>query len=271
VAQKPDLIILAAQSPTALGGDLKTAHEEGIPVIVTGALQAPSPYFTAQYVPVEDVVTHTFDEWLFGQVEERIGEEGEGTIAAFQAPTVGPGVVERDVQRKADLKKYPNLSEVTHDIDLPNAIQDTLEQTKTFVQQNSDLEALWQTCEFCAPPMAQALDQLGLQGEERPFTGAFYTTKQSREMIKNGELSGAVEINWPEMSWVTMDQALQYWARKAPFAKNNEVFENGYGIKMLQPWIMTEENVGEDPAVVSNQGEDYKTYFETKWQAEFGK
>ncbi|MBS1878897.1 MAG: substrate-binding domain-containing protein [Actinobacteria bacterium] len=268
VAQNPSLIILSAQSPAVLGGDLKTASERHIPVIVEGALQAPSPYFTAQYVPNEKLITKALDKWLFGLVEERIGEE-KGVVAAFQAPTVGPGVNERDEQRRADLKSYPNLSEQTHDIDLPNAIQDTLAQTKTFAQQNPDLQALWQTCEFCAPPMGQALTQLGLQGEKRPFTGAFYTTKQSREMIKTGELSGAVEINWPAMSWVAMDQALQYWARKTPFAKTNAVFQNGYGIEMLEPWIVTQENVG-NPAVVNNEGEDYVTYFETKWNAEFG-
>ena len=180
VAQKPDLIITEADATSALGGGLKTASEEDIPVIMTGALQAPSPYLTAQYVPDEKFQTKVLDEWLFGLVEERIGDE-KGVIAAFQAPTVGPGVVERDEQRALDLKEYPNLSEVTHDIDLPNAVQDTLSQTKTFVQQNSDLAALWQTCDFCAAPMVQGLSELGLQGEERPFSAAFYTTKQTRE------------------------------------------------------------------------------------------
>jgi ABC-type sugar transport system substrate-binding protein len=178
-------------------------------------------------------------------------------------------VVERDEQRAADLQNYPNLSQETHDIDLVNAVQDTLSQTKSYAQQNSDLQALWQTCDFCAPPMAQALDQLGLSGEDRPFTGSFYTTEQSREMISGGKLSGAVEINFGAMSWVTLDQALEFWARKTPFAKTNAVFQDGYGIEILEPWIVTQENIG-DPAVVRNQGEDYVTYFKTKWNAEFG-
>ena len=158
----------------------------------------------------------------------------------------------------------------TNDIDLPNAVQDTLSQTKTFVQQNSDLAALWQTCDFCAAPMVQGLSELGLQGEERPFSAAFYTTKQTREQIAKGELTGALENNFGAMAWVTLDQALQFWARNTPFAKDNEVFKTGYGIEILKPWIVTEENVGDDPSVIPNGGEDYVTYFETKWNKEFG-
>jgi hypothetical protein len=39
---------------------------------------------------------------------------------------------------------------------------------------------------------------------------------------------------------------------------------------MLVPWIMTKDNVGDDFNVINNQGEDYRTYFLTKWNAEFG-
>lgn len=268
VAQSPDLILLSAAPTAALGGGLKTAADKDIPVVMIGALQAPSPSYTAQYVPDEKRLSKALNEWLFGLVSERVGDDA-ATIAAFQAPNVGQGVIDRDVQRKADLEAFPKLKQVTHDINLADAVQDTRSRTRSLVQQNPDLQALWQTCDFCAPPMAQALDQLGLQGDDRPFTGAFYTSKQSREMIKAGKLSGAVEVNYGVQSWVTLDQALQNWARKTPFAKTNAVFQDGYGIEMLQPWIVTQENVG-DPAVVRNQGEDYETYFRTKWNAEFG-
>ncbi len=268
VSQSPDLILTSAAATSALGGGLKSAADRDIPVVMIGALQAPSPYYTAQYVPDEKRLSKALNEWMFGLVNERVGD-GPATIAAFQAPNVGQGVIDRDVQRKADLEAFPNIKQVTHDIDLGDAVQDTRSRTRSLVQQNSDLQALWQTCDFCAPPMAQALDQLGLQGDDRPFTGAFYTTKQSREMIKAGKLSGAVEVNYGVQSWVSLDQALQNWARETPFAETNAVFQDGYGIEMLEPWIVTQENVG-DPAVVRNQAEDYETYFRTKWNAEFG-
>lgn len=268
VAQSPDLIILEADATAALGGGLQTAASKGIPVIMAGALQAPSKYFTAQYVPDEKKLTTVLDTFLFGKIKDRVGSKA-ATIAAFQAPQVGPGVIERDTQRGKDLKAYPNLSQQTHDIDLSNAIQDTISQTKTFVAEKPNLQAIWQTCDFCAAANSQALDQLGLSGDKRPFIGAIYTTKQTRAQIKDGKITGAVELNFGAMGWVALDQALEHWARKKPFATDNSVFTSGYGIQMLQPWIVTQDNVG-DPAVVRNQREDYVTYFETKWNAEFG-
>lgn len=268
VAQNPSLIISAASATAALGGGLKTAHDRDIPWIMVGAVQTPSPYYTAQYVPDERQLTKVLDEWLFEEIEKRHGEE-PGVVAAFQAPAVGAGVIARDEQRAEDLKAFPNLTEETHDIDLADAVQDTLQTTKQFVEQNPDLVALWQTCDFCAPPMAEALDQLGRTGDDRPLTAAIYTTKQSRDMIASERFTGAVENNFGAQAFVALDQALEFWARDKPFAEDNSVFSGGYGIEILEPWIVTKDNVG-DPGVVRNQGEDYKAYFKAKWAAEFG-
>jgi len=268
VAAKPDLIISAASPTSALGGGLKAAHDQGIPWIMTGAVQTPSEYYTAQYVPDERELSKTLNDWVFQQLQEKNGNV-EGTLVAFQAPTVGAGVIDRDKQRAEDLKAHPGLKQKTHDIDLADAVQDTIKTTKQFVQNTPDVVALWNTCDFCTPPMGQALDQLGKNGDDRPVTVGIYTTKQSREQIKAGKVSGAVENNFGAQSMVAIDQAVQHWARDTPFAKDASVFSEGYGIKILEPWIVTKDNVG-DTATVRNQGEDYETYFKTKWAAEFG-
>lgn len=268
VAAKPDLIISAASPTSALGGGLKAAHDQGIPWIMSGAIQTPSKYYTAQYVPDERELSKTLNEWVFGQLQERNGKV-EGTLVAFQAPTVGAGVIDRDKQRAEDLRAHPELKQKTHDINLADAVQDTIKTTKQFVQSTPDVVALWNTCDFCTPPMGQALDQLGKNGDDRPLTVGIYTTKQSREQIAAGKVSGAVENNFGAQSMVAIDQALQHWARDKPFAKDASVFSEGYGIKILEPWIVTKDNVG-DTSVVRNQGEDYQTYFKTKWAQEFG-
>lgn len=268
VARNPSLILASAAPTPAIAAGLKAAKERGIPWIGIGALQAPSPYLTAQYVPNEERETEMLDTWLFDLVEERVGDK-EGVIGAFQAPQVGPGVIARDTQRAKDLAGRPGLSQKTHDIDLSDPVQDTIKTTKTLVQQNPGLVALWNTCDLCAAPMGQALDQLGLSGDKRPLTAGYYTTKQSRQMIKDGKLTGAVEVNFGAMAWVALDQALEHWARGTKFAEDSTVFDKGYGIKLMQPWIVTKANVG-DVAVVHNQAEDYVTYFKTKWNAEFG-
>lgn len=270
VAQRPDLVITEAANPGAAGAGLRAASERSIPWITTGAGQTPSRFVTAEYVPDERTQTEFLDEWFFETIKERVGDE-EATIAAFQASPVGPAVRARDVQRKQDLESYPNIKEiVTHEINLANAPQDVINTTKTTLEQNPGLDGIWQTCDFCVPLNAQSVDSLGLEGDERPVIAGIYSGPETRKRISEGSIDGVVENNFEVMGWVAMDQALEHWARDKEFHPDNSVFTEAYSIDMLVPWIMTKENVGADFKVIANQGEDYRTYFLTKWNAEFG-
>jgi ABC-type sugar transport system substrate-binding protein len=271
VAQNPSIVIVEAADPGASGAGLRQAFGRKIPWIITGALQTPSRYVTAQYVPDERAQTKFLDNWFFKKIEARVGKSQPAEIGAWQAPPVGAGVRARDVQRKADLAGYPNIKETyTHDIDLPNAVQDTLNTTLNLVQQNSKIVGLWQTCDFCVGPMAQALDQLKLTGNKRPILTGIYSTRETRKAIQEGRVDGVVENNFDAMGWVAMDQALENWARGKRFWPNNSVFTKAYSLKILQPWMETKANVGTNFNVVKNNGEDFVTYFTTKWNREFG-
>jgi ABC-type sugar transport system substrate-binding protein len=270
VAQNPDLVITEAADPGAAGAGLREAASRDIPWITTGAGQTPSEFVTAEYVPDEKSQTQFLDEWFFGTIQQRVGDE-EATIIAFQASPVGPAVRARDEQRKQDLAQFPNIREiVTHEIDLANAPQDVVNTTRTALEQNPGLDGIWQTCDFCVPLNAQAVDTAGLEGEDRPVIAGIYSGPETRKRIAEGSIDGVVENNFEVMGWVAMDQALEFWARNKEFHPDNSVFTEGYSIQMLVPWIMTKDNVGDDFNVINNQGEDYRTYFLTKWNAEFG-
>ena len=270
VAQKPDIVIVEAADPGASGAGLQAAAKQKIPWIITGALQTPSKSVTAQYVPDEKAMTKTLDDWFLGKIKQRVGS-GEAEIAAWQAPPVGPGVRARDVQRKADLKRFSGFKEIfTHDIDLANAVQDTLKTTTQVVEQNPGVDGLWQTCDFCVGPMAQALDAKGLTGTERPVLAGIYSTRETRKAIREGRVDGVVQNNFEVMGWVAIDQALEVWARGKKFYPDNKVFTKAYSIPVLQTWIETKANVGSNPNLVKNNGEDYITFFTTKWNKEFG-
>jgi ABC-type sugar transport system substrate-binding protein len=271
VAQNPDIVIVEAADPGASGAGLREAFNRKIPWIVTGALQTPSRFVTAQYVPDERAQTRVLDDWFFGQIERRVGKGNAAEIAAWQAPPVGPGVRARDVQRKQDLRRYPAIKEIyTRDIDLSNPVQDTLQTTTQVVEQNPGVDGLWQTCDFCVGPMAQALDAKGLKGANRPILTGIYSTRETRKAIREGRVDGVVQNNFEAMGWVAMDQALEFWARGKPFHPNNRVFTNGYSMRLLLSWIETRANVGNNPNFVKNNGEDYVTFFTTKWNREFG-
>ncbi|HJU48002.1 MAG TPA: substrate-binding domain-containing protein, partial [Gaiellaceae bacterium] len=238
VAQNPDIIIVEAADPGASGAGLREAFNKKIPWIVTGAQQTPSKYVTAQYVPDERELTRVLDTWFFGQIEKRVGKGTAAEIGAWQAPPVGIGVRARDTQRKQDLQRYPAIKETyTHDIDLSNAVQDTLQTTQQLVEQNPGIDGLWQTCDFCVGPMAQALDTKKLTGSKRPVLTGIYSTRETRQAIREGRVDGVVQNNFEAMGWVAMDQALEFWARGKKFHPNNSVFKKGYSMRILQPWI----------------------------------
>ena len=271
VAQNPDIVIVEAADPGASGAGLQEAFKKKIPWIITGAQQTPSKFVTAQYVPDERAQTRVLDTWFFGQIEKRVGKGSAAEIGAWQAPPVGIGVRARDTQRKQDLKRFPSIKEIyTHDIDLPNAVQDTLETTLQLVEQNPGVDGLWQTCDFCVGPMAQALDTKNLTGTKRPILTGIYSTRETRQAIREGRVDGVVQNNFEAMGWVAMDQALEFWARGKKFAPNKSVFKKGYSMEILQSWIETKANVGSNTSIVKNNGEDYVTYFTTKWNREFG-
>lgn len=271
VAQKPDIVIVEAADPGASGAGLQEASRRKIPWIVTGALQTPSKLVTAQYVPNEREQTRVLDDWFFGQIERRVGKGNAAEIGAWQAPPVGPGVRARDVQRKADLARFPAIKEIfTRDIDLSNPVQDTFQTTTQLVEQNPGVDGLWQTCDFCVGPMAQALDAKGLTGSKRPILTGIYSTQETRKAIREGRVDGVVQNNFEVMGWVAMDQALEFWARGKRFYPNNQVFTKAYSMPLLQSWIETRANVGNNPNFVKNNGEDYVTFFTTKWNREFG-
>ncbi len=97
-----------------------------------------------------------------------------------------------------------------------------------------------------------------------------YSTRETRKAIREGRVDGVVQNNFEVMGWVAIDQALQAWARGKKFWPNNSVFTKAYSIPILQTWIETKANVGTNPNLVKNNGEDYITYFTTKWNREFG-
>ena len=271
VAQNPDIVIVEAADPGASGAGLREAFNNKIPWIITGAQQTPSRFVTAQYVPDERELTRVLDTWFFDRITRRVGAGTAAEIGAWQAPPVGIGVRARDTQRKLDLRRYTNIKEVyTHDIDLSNAVQDTLQTTQQLVEQNPGIDGLWQTCDFCVGPMAQALDAKKLTGDKRPVLTGIYSTRETRQAIRESRVDGVVQNNFEAMGWVAMDQALQFWARGKKFYPNNGVFKKAYSIQILQPWIETKANVGSNNNIVKNNGEDYVTYFTTKWNKEFG-
>jgi ABC-type sugar transport system substrate-binding protein len=221
------------------------------------------------YNPDQVQLTSYYDKWLFDTMKRRTSDTA--TLMSIGAPAVGLAARISETTRLAQAKATPRVDEVvTHSLDLANAVQDTLNTMNQTLDRYPNLTGTWTICDFCVPLMAQAATSHGATGDKRPVISGMFTTPQTIAGIRNGSIDGVVELPYEVSSYVALDQALQFWARKKPFYPTQKVFTKGYSLKFLQPYMLTKANIGArgKPPL---QGPDFVRYFNTKWRLEFGK
>ncbi len=269
VAQKPDAVMSDAHEPAALGSSLGDAHEEGIPWFALVVNVSPSPALI-QYGITGHEVGSVYDDWLLSEIAKRKGKDKPHSVMAIGAPALGLALLAQQQQLVADIKDHPGAQlAVLHDLDLPNAVQDTLNITKQTLGQHPDLGGTWTVCDFCVPLMAQVIDGEGLTGDARPVLGGNYTTAQSVDLMRKGKVDGVVDIPFEASIYVVFDQLLEKWARGHAIDSSAGVFSTAYSLKFMEPYMVTKENVGAS-GPIPIFGADYEDYFLAKWGAEFG-
>ena len=267
-AQKPDAIVSFLHDPATLGGGLKDAYDQGIPVIVAGAEVTPSPYVT-QYVLDETIHQRMLDKWFFAKMKAKVGKGKVAKYAAMGAPGASLASRLNETQRKADDRKDPGVTEViTHDLDLTNIVQDTIKTTTQALQQYSDLAGLFTVCDFCSPLIAQQV-AAERRGKDRPIIAATYVTKQSLAELRRGRIDGLLEYPWEANVYVVADRLVENWARGTSLKKGAKTaLQPSPGVDFRQGYMLTKENAGKSgPIPLLSQ--DFRAYYNAKWQQEF--
>lgn len=269
VAQKADVIFSVSQNPGPMGSALADAKDLGITWIGTVDAVTPSPIIIPYGAP-GPITAKVKDTWLFAEMAKRKGDGAKLQVMALTAPTVGVASLEQEQTLLADAQASDAVEVVVkHDLDLANIVQDTLSTTTQTLQQYPDLAGTWTVCDFCVPLIAQAVNAAGVPAEKRPVIAGNYTTAQTIADLRKGAIDGVVDLPWETAVWVGMDQVLQKWARDKEIMPSFDVFSTAYGMKFMEPYMVTKENVGASgPAPVF--GPDFESYFRAKWKAEFG-
>ncbi len=267
VAQQPDAIMSTSQSALALGASLSDAAEAGIPWFSLVAGVDPHPALIPYGITGREIGA-VYDAWLFEEIAKRKGDDAPRKVLAMGAPALGLALLAQQEQLVADAEAAGVDIVELHDLDLPNIVQDTLAVAKRVVTQHPDLGGTWTVCDFCVPLIAQAFDTEGLTGEGRPVVGGNYTMPQTADLLRSGKVDGVVDVPFEASVHVAFDQLLQKWARGKEINADPAVFENGYGLAFMAPYMVTKDNIGDGPIPIF--GTDYETYFHTKWKEEFG-
>jgi ABC-type sugar transport system substrate-binding protein len=266
VAQNPAVIFSVSTNTGAMGSAYQDAIERGIPWIsvVSGVVPAEGLY---DYGTDGFDLTTIIDEYIFDAMRER-SDSSPYKLFAIGAPTVGLASANEGEQLANDVEEAGDIELNNHDLDLSNAVQDTLNTSRRVLQQNPDLAGMWTLCDFCLPLMAQEVTRV--QGSDRhTVVGGLYANPQAIEGIRNGTIDAVSDHPWVSSVWVGMDQVLQNLTRDTPIASSEDVYSS-YDLEFMRPYIIDESNVGDFGANIPVYGPDYETYFTTKWEEEFG-
>lgn len=264
----PDLVVAAVVAAEPLGGLFDEVAAAGIPWIEAGARQRPHPGLVAQVVPDEDGLAGLLDAWLLDELARRHGADAPVELGAWTAPALGAGLVARDRRRAHDLAAHPHVTEVlTHEIALADLERDVRGSTLAALERHPRIAALWQTCEPCVGTQAAALDELGLDGRDRPLIAGFYSNPATRRLVAEGRVDGLVQVDTSVQGLVALDLAVQHWTRGTPWPGPEADPLTAYDRPLGRPWMITRSTVGEDPDRLVLPGDDPIAYFHRRWQA----
>ena len=188
-------------------------------------------------------------------------------LFAIGAPTVGVASANSSKQLERDVAAAGDVRLINHDLDLSNAVQDTLSTSRQALQQNPDLAGMWTLCDFCLPLMAQEVGR-AQTGTRTTVVAGLYANPQAIAGIRGGSIDAVSDLPWVSSVWIGMDQVLQNIARKTRIASTQAVYGR-YRLPFMRPYVIERRNVGNFGAVIPVYGPDYQTYFTTKWRKEF--
>jgi ABC-type sugar transport system substrate-binding protein len=266
VSQNPSVIFSVSQNPGPMGSAVRQAAQQDIPWFGTGSSVEESPDLNDYGVSGTEQAA-LLDEFMFAEMEKRNPDADTLKLFAITAPTVGVASVNSENQLKKDVQAAGNIELINHNLDLANAVQDTLNTSRQTLEQNPDLAGMWTLCDFCVPLMAQTV--VAKQGADRTtVVGGEYSNPESIAGIRKGEVDGIADYAWALPVWVGMDQALQKWTRNKEPVRGFDVFGT-YPLPFMEPYMITKENaLSSGPAPI--YGPDYESFFKAKWAKEFG-
>jgi ABC-type sugar transport system substrate-binding protein len=267
LAQNPAVIFSVSTNTGTMGSAYRDAVAKGIPWIsvISGVVPAKGLY---DYGRDGFELSKIIDEYIFEEMRRRGDANGKYKLFAIGAPTVGIASANSGKQLARDVKAAGDVQLINHDLDLSNAVQDTLSTTEQTLQSNPDLAGMWTLCDFCLPLMAQVVQKI--QGKNRSTVVAgLYANPQAIAGIRKGTIDAVSDYPWLSSVWVGMDQVLQNLARKRPIAPTTAVYGQ-YKLPFMRPYVIDKKNVGNFGAVIPVYGPDYQAFFTAKWGKEFG-
>ncbi len=243
---------------------METAKKRGIPWINIGGPAAPSPLFSTQAVENETEIGTIMGEYIL----ERFEEEG-GTVAATEEPANYPLGVRMSAVYKT-LELNPEIDVVSkHVVDFTDLVADVRTWSESVLTQEPNLGAFAlcvDTDPVAVASVVQSNKGPGKQYPERPLIVGSLGDLANLELIRKGQIDATAETALGATAWIAVDQLAGYFGREAEFAKDPQ---DAYSLPILNPQLVTKENVPANPKEYAEPPVDFEAFFQTKWETEF--
>lgn len=260
-----DVILSNSIAPATTRAAIQRADREDIPWIVVGGLVPDDPKVDAIYAPDDEAMTQLLWDWL---VEETGGEQTISILNEFpalEALGVRAEVIKDLVSQDGGGMEIVGEEEIDY-TDVVGSIQ---RQVNNQLSQNPDVGTFWSITNNI-PPIVQSVKSNGSRsGDNWPIIIGYFADLVNLDAIRAGDAEAVAE--WPIEGdiWAAVDQAAQQVARDAETPRTREDLKPEYSLEFIEPTLITEENLppeGEYPP----PNEDFVSYFDAKWAAEFG-
>jgi ABC-type sugar transport system substrate-binding protein len=254
VTEKVDAVLLDAVDPAAVSEGLRQAHAANIPVVLYGGAGTQSPYVT-QIVPDDYALASLASNYLINSLN------GKGKVAIMTTDGIPWSRVRSELFQQI-AKEYPGIEVVTvHQVDFANFNSDLLNATKSVLSANPELSAILATISPYPTPIAAAVKQAG-ETEQVKVVG-FYDYPSERQLISEGDLSGVATASFPHNAYQAVDALAQYFGAEKPLTAAEQF------ALPLQYELVTKSDL---PAGEEEPGsEEMVSFYEQRWQSEFGK
>ena len=273
ISDHPNAIVNDGIPQSLIAAGLQQAKAAGIPLVYTSGTLAPGSQSIYSGTNLYDAGYTTPDQQMGVDLANYVVKQLSSVSGTKQMinqtfPVAEWGVV-RNIGMQSVLKNYPDIKIVASpQANSANLVQGTTTTISALLSQYPQTKVVWITFDGTVSGAAQAIQAkyAGQTFPNAPLLVTFYADPQTHQLISQGVVSAAVNVQLQACSWIAVDQLAQYFARKTPLSP--DVRPNYSGLNFFQTQIITKANVPAGNAFPAPPV-NYVTYFTAKWHDEF--
>lgn len=273
IADHPNAIVNDGIPQSLIAAGLQQAKADGITLVYTSGTLAPGSQAIYSGTNLYDAGYTTPDQQMGVDLANYVVKQLSSVSGTKQMidqtfPVAEWGVV-RNLGLESVLKSHPSIKIVASpQANSANLVQGTTTTISALLSQYPQAKVVWITFDGTVSGAAQAIQAkyAGQTFPNAPLLVTFYADPQTDQLISQGVVSAAVNVQLQACSWIAVDQLAQYFARKTPLSP--DVRPNYSGLNFFQTQIITKANVPAGNAFPAPPV-NYVKYFTAKWHDEF--